>query len=393
MNYPEYADKIIARLEAAGESAYIVGGSVRDMLLGREPYDYDIATSSPPEKTAELFSDMKVIATGMRHGTLTVICDSHPVEVTTYRIDGSYTDMRHPDGVKFTRDICEDLSRRDFTVNAMAYSRTRGLVDIFGGREALKSHLLCTVGAPDARFAEDSLRIMRAFRFCAQLGFDIEENTLAACGRCASGLAHIARERVGAEFLKLLCAQYTGRALAYMRECGIFPYVTGALFPCQRVIEKIDALPRTESARLGLLLFGAEEQSARAVLSSLRVSNKLTAGALAVCRGASMRIGDRADARRLIAAVGVYAPEAARASELVGISPRGAYELALLEQSAPHTLRDLPVNGKDIAALGASGKQIGEILNTLLSRVIEVPEDNSRERLLELASELVKRER
>ncbi len=387
MRYPDYAEKIISRLEASGESAYIVGGSVRDILLGREPYDYDIATSSLPEKTAELFSDMKVIATGLRHGTLTVVCDLHPVEITTYRIDGSYTDMRHPDGVRFTKDICADLSRRDFTVNAMAYNRTRSLVDIFGGREDIKNKLLRAVGDADERFREDALRIMRAFRFCAQLGFDIEENTLEACARQAEGLRCIARERIGSELIKLLCSQNVSRALEYMLECEVFPYVTGEFLPQRSVIQKIEKMQSDDTARLGFLLFGADEEAARAVLSSLRTSTKQTTGALAVMRGAQMRVADRKDARKLLAAVGAYAPSAARASELMGISESGAYELVAREQDAPHSLKDLALNGKDIAALGVRGKQIGEILEWLLAYVLEYPEQNQREVLIKMAME------
>ncbi len=392
MKYPDYAKKIISRLEAAGESAYIVGGSVRDMLLGREPYDYDIATSALPEKTAELFSDMRVIATGLKHGTVTVMSGGHPVEITTYRIDGSYTDMRHPDGVEFTRDICADLARRDFTVNSMAYSEARGLVDIFGGREDMERRVLRAVGDPDERFAEDALRIMRAFRFCAQLGFAIEENTLAACARQAFRLGRIAKERIGTEFIRLLCSPQAGRALKHMKECGVLPYVMGEFSPQNIVIEKIGEMPPVDSARLGFLLVGAEEPLARAVLLSLRFSNKQLTGALAVRRGAQMSICGRADARKLLADVGIYAPYAAKASELLGRAGNGAYELTLREQSAPHGLRELAVNGKDIAALGVKGKQIGEILNTLLQCVLEEPEKNQREVLLGIARRLINKE-
>ncbi len=392
MRYPEYADKIISRLEGAGESAYIVGGSVRDMLLGREPYDYDIATSAPPLKTAELFSDMKVIATGLKHGTLTVICDTHPVEITTYRRDGSYTDGRHPDEVCFTSDIRDDLARRDFTVNAMAYSYTHSLVDLFGGREDIENKLLRAVGNAEERFSEDALRIMRAFRFCAQLGFDIEENTLSACAKKAEGLRCVARERIGAELIKLLCSQDAGRALEYMRECGVLPYVFGDFSPSFAVTSKIDKMHKEAFARLGFLLLEADTEAARQILLSLRLSNKQITGALAVARGAKRRICDRADARRLFAEVGVYAPSAARASELMCISEYGAYELTLKEQSAPHTLRDLALNGKDMAELGASGKQIGQLLESLLAYVIENPQKNNREMLLSLARSLMEKE-
>ena len=221
MVYPSYADKIIRRLEAHGKSAYIVGGSVRDMLLGLTPHDYDITTDALPEQTAQIFVDMRVIATGIKHGTLTVISDGYPGEITTFRIDGSYSDSRHPDSVSFTADVTADLARRDFTVNAMAYSAERGLVDPFGGQRDLESKILRAVGEPKMRFREDALRIMRAFRFCAQLGFDVDPRTLDACEQERMGLEHIARERIGAETIKLLTSRSPSKPLTLMRERGI----------------------------------------------------------------------------------------------------------------------------------------------------------------------------
>ena len=175
---PEYAESVLERLEQNGEEAYIVGGSLRDSLLGKAASDYDVATSALPERTLEIFSDYRVIATGLKHGTVTVMSDGKPIEVTTFRVDGGYSDSRHPDSVSFTRSIEEDVSRRDFTVNAMAYSQRRGLVDLFGGRDDLAKGIIRAVGDPERRFDEDALRIMRAFRFSAQLDFEIEEKSL-----------------------------------------------------------------------------------------------------------------------------------------------------------------------------------------------------------------------
>ena len=171
---PEYVGEIFARFSRFGEEAYIVGGSLRDALLGITPNDFDIATSATPEKTIELFSDKRVIETGLKHGTVTVIFDGEPVEITTFRVDGGYTDSRRPDSVSFTRSIEDDLSRRDFTVNAMAFNDERGIVDVFGGRDDLKARVIRAVREPELRFSEDALRIMRAFRFSAQLGYSAE---------------------------------------------------------------------------------------------------------------------------------------------------------------------------------------------------------------------------
>ncbi len=391
MQYPEYVDKIISRLEDAGERAYIVGGSVRDMLLGKTPYDYDVTTSALPEKTAKLFSDMHVITTGLKHGTLTIICDGKGVEVTTFRIDGTYTDARHPDSVRFTRDICADLARRDFTVNAMAYSHRDGLIDIYGGQRDLSGKLIRAVGEPSLRFSEDALRIMRAFRFSAQLGFEIEESTLAGCAQMSNGLGAIARERVGAELIKLICAPYPAKPLMLMADRGVLPYVLSDFCPDERLLGALAQMPDSDVARLGLLLSPLSREKAQEVLCSLRCSSKQITGALAVARGALLTVSTPAEARRLLSLTGIYAPLAARASTLLGNSPEGAYELTVRQQSAPHTLRDLKINGKDISALGVRGKQIGATLEQLLQAVILSPELNERETLLELAQINIKK--
>ena len=387
MKYPEYVAKIISRFEANGESAFIVGGSLRDMLLGIEPHDYDVATSALPQKTLELFSDKRVIETGIKHGTVTVIWDGAPVEITTFRVDGGYTDSRHPDSVSFTSDITADLSRRDFTVNAMAYNQSVGLVDAFGGREDIKNGLIRAVGEPSRRFGEDALRIMRAFRFAAQLGFEIEEKTLVGARECAEGLVNIARERIASELLRLITSPYPKRSLELMRDNGILPYLFGDYEPSERIIGGIEDMTCSEAARLGFVLSEAKTQTAKEIISSLRLSNKLATGALAVARGAGFNVSNAEDARRLIANTGVYAEYAARASEILGVSPRGTVEITARQKNTPCSVRDLQINGKDLAALGFSGKSIGETLNALLELVIITPEINQKEALLDIAKE------
>ena len=185
INIPSYVKVIMNRIDGAGYEAFAVGGSLRDILLGKEPHDWDVTTSALPEEAMALFPDMHVIPTGIKHGTVTVVSSGFPIEITTYRVDGDYTDSRRPDKVQFTRNIEDDLSRRDFTVNALAYNEKRGLVDLFDGKNDLENKILRAVGDPEKRFTEDALRIMRAFRFSAQLGFDIEESTLAAAKKLA----------------------------------------------------------------------------------------------------------------------------------------------------------------------------------------------------------------
>lgn len=391
--YPNYVQDIIDRLENSGESAYIVGGSLRDILLGIQPHDYDVTTSALPLRTLEIFSDMRVIETGLKHGTVTVISQGEPIEVTTFRIDGEYTDSRHPDSVSFTDDITADLSRRDFTVNAMAYNKERGLVDPFGGSEDVKRGILRAVGDPEKRFTEDALRIMRAFRFSAQLGFSIEENTLKGAGGCAEGLSNIARERIGNEFIKLITSEHPISPLKAMKDNGILKYALGDYTPSEALIDSLPRMPRTDTARLGLLLSETDKDSGREILHGLRCSGKQITGALAVASGSARCVTTAKDARALIAVTGVYATDAALASVLRGISPVGAAEETEKQKNTPSRLQDLKINGKVLSEMGAKGKLIGSTLDRLLAAVIEDPSLNERETLMEMAEKIMKESR
>ena len=174
---PQYVKAAISLLEKEGFECFIVGGCVRDALMGKEPSDFDLTTSATPDEMLSVFRDLRVIKTGLKHGTLTVVSEGHNLEITTYRTDGEYADNRHPSSVAFSRNIADDLSRRDFTVNTLAYSDTYGLVDLYGGVDDIKNGIIRSVGDPDRRFNEDGLRIMRALRFSATLGFSIEKET------------------------------------------------------------------------------------------------------------------------------------------------------------------------------------------------------------------------
>lgn len=203
---PEKVEKIINTLEAAGFEAYAVGGCIRDSILGREPNDWDITTSARPEETKALFK--KTFDTGIQHGTVSVLIDHEVFEVTTYRIDGEYEDSRHPKSVVFTDLLSEDLRRRDFTINAMAYNPARGLVDLFEGREDIERRVIRAVGNAEDRFGEDALRILRAVRFAAQLGYDIEEETRNAIKKLSPNLKNISAERIQVEFVKMITSDH-----------------------------------------------------------------------------------------------------------------------------------------------------------------------------------------
>jgi tRNA nucleotidyltransferase (CCA-adding enzyme) len=215
---PSQVDGVLKRLSENGREAYAVGGCVRDSLLGLTPNDWDVATSALPEETERIFADCRVIETGLKHGTVTILSGGMPIEVTTYRIDGAYSDGRHPDDVSFTRNLKDDLARRDFTVNALAYNPESGLADCFGGRQDLADGIIRCVGDADIRFREDGLRILRALRFSSVLGFSIESRTAESALRNRDLLDRIAGERIQAEFTKLLCGRGAAEVLRKFRE-------------------------------------------------------------------------------------------------------------------------------------------------------------------------------
>ena len=218
INIPEYVKEVLKRLHDGGYEAYVVGGCVRDSILGLMPDDWDVCTEAEPDEMKDCFIGLRSVDTGIQHGTVTAVSEGRPVEVTTYRIDGAYSDGRHPDAVTFTRSLREDLARRDFTINAMAYDPGEGLIDPFGGSEDLKRGLIRCVGDPNTRFSEDALRILRALRFSSKLGFRIEPETGRAVREMAETVKLVARERVGAEFVKLVLGKGASGVMVGFRE-------------------------------------------------------------------------------------------------------------------------------------------------------------------------------
>lgn len=388
---PPYALCVMEQLVEAGEEVYLVGGSLRDALIGLDPHDYDMATSALPERVGEILKRFRVIETGLAHGTVTVISDSNPIEITTFRVDGDYLDSRHPESVSFTRSIEADLSRRDFTVNAMACSKDGELIDLFGGREDIKNKKIRAVGEAQRRFEEDALRIMRAFRFSAQLGFEIEPDTLDAAGCCKERLADISRERVGAEFVRLVCSEYPREPLMKMKQLGILPFALGDVSPDDALIDRLCLMPDTDVARLGFLLSGTPEEVARRALRGLRCSNRQLAGALAVARGSARCVVTRRDASLMRRDLGENAALAVRASVLLGNSGAEAIELVECDDT-PVCFSDLAIDGADLCALGIVGRDVGKTLSHLLYEVMRDPTLNNRESLLSLAIKKQKEE-
>ena len=371
---------IMSKLESNSYTAYAVGGCVRDALLGRTVNDIDIATSASPEETKRVFSDKKVVETGIRHGTVTVIVDGKPYEVTTYRVESGYGDQRHPDHVDFVDDVEADLSRRDFTVNAMAYSPVRGLVDPFGGREDVEKGVIRCVGDPYRRFGEDALRIMRALRFSSVLGFEIEPNTARALHELKDNLQNISVERIYAELKKLVLGARAGETVK------AFADVISAVAPVSDTNGAFASLPADAAMRFACL-FGS---NCGEVLRSLRCDNATVRAAsdYALSRPIPK---DEIGKRFYAAAYGrAHAPEVALYRRILfGEDPSDSVG-AICADFGCLSVRELAVKGNDLKKIGFSGGAISRGLDILLDRVIRGETDNDKHELVSFASEILK---
>lgn len=433
ISMPAAASRIIGRLEAAGYEAYIVGGCVRDSLLGREPGDWDITTSALPQQVKGLFR--RTIDTGIQHGTVTVMDGNEGYEVTTYRLDGDYEDGRHPVSVTFTRSLLEDLKRRDFTINAMAYNERMGLVDAFDGTGDLRRGILRCVGQPEERFGEDALRILRAVRFGAQLGFTIEENTRRAVEELAPTLEKISRERIQAELNKLLLSEHPGTFRVLYETgitCVILPEFDVLMetpqntpYHCctagEHTLRAVEAAPAVLALRLTMLLhdvakgwtgssdergrdhfYGHAAEGARwaeRFLREMKYDNHTIDRVTALIKWHDCRfVPTRKSVRRLMSAMGpelfsdflqVYLADTMAKSDYAKerILPQLMEARRLSEEILAGeeclTLKQLAVKGSDLIAAGMKpGPELGRELNRLLKLVLEEPERNTREYLL-----------
>ena len=431
---------LIARLNEAGYSAYAVGGCVRDSLLGLTPHDWDLCTSALPEDMLRVFRGEHIAETGLKHGTLTVIRDHIPYEITTFRTDGAYTDHRHPDSVAFVSDVAEDLARRDFTINAMAWAPGTGLTDLFGGREDLAAGIIRCVGEPSRRFGEDALRILRALRFASVYNFSVDPATDEAARKLAPTLRNVAGERIREELLKLLCGSGAGRILR------AYPDILGVIIPeilpmvgydqqnhhhswdlWEHTVRALEGVPPEPDLRLTMLLHdtgkpivrttdergeghykghqAASEKIAERVTADLRMDNATRDRVLLLVRNHDIplrtqsgetnldrafllrrlnRFGEK-DLRALFMihcadriATGYSSPE----REAARLKERTDALDALLAERPCFTLKDLAVNGHDLIAAGLSGKAVGETLQRLLEEVMDGHTENTREALL-----------
>ena len=395
---PETVKRIIHILEKAGYEAYTVGGSVRDSLLGRTPKDWDLTTNAKPEEIKNLFH--RTIDTGIEHGTVTVRMGGEGYEVTTYRLDGAYLDGRHPEEVTFTSDLAEDLKRRDFTINAMAYNDRAGLVDLFGGQEDLKAGLIRAVGEPMERFTEDALRILRAVRFSARFGFEIEEKTAFAAKALSGRLSLISVERIREELVKTLESPHPDY-VSKLAEFGALDLFYDEYAAKQDEINALMLkLPAEGVLRLTAFLGTAGKDLvesygiAERVLNYLKFDNDTKNSVLHVIRFSTVTLStDRVLLRRFLNACGKENHENVllflEKSRDLDLSPVRRVIREIIEAGECTTLKELAVSGKDLISLGMMpGKKMGEVLMELLREVLEDPEKNTREYLLERAKAL-----
>ena len=437
IHIPTGARKIIARLEQHGYEAYIVGGCVRDSLMGKSPSDWDICTSARAEEMMALFEDKRVIPTGIQHGTLTILAEDGAYEVTTFRIDGEYLDHRHPKSVAFTRELAEDLSRRDFTINAMAWHPERGLIDLFGGVEDLRDRLVRAVGDPVQRFNEDGLRMLRMVRFATVLDFDYDPATYDAVRKQGHLLQYISKERIQVELNRILLAAHPARGLEDLYTLGMYPYIIPMMCHTVGFAQRgghhfLDVFEHSLLAvgviapelvlRLTMLLHdigkpfvwdsseslsydrfddhaAVSAKLAGKILRDLKYDNATRKDVVElIAHHNDILLPDPVNVRRALARLGEVQTRRlvqVKVADLIAHDLAGEREkiLALFAEISDvidevvargdcTSVKALAIGGQDMMALGLSGRAIGQMLNAALELVLEKPEMNTRETLL-----------
>ena len=439
MEIPKQIEEVLEKLEKAGFEAYIVGGCVRDGIMGKTAHDYDITTSAEPCETERVFADCRVVETGIKHGTVTVLYRGMSVEITTFRVDGDYPDGRHPEKVAFSRNLKDDLARRDFTMNAIAYSPSRGIIDIFGGEADIKSRVIRCVGEPEKRFSEDALRVLRALRFSAVLGFDIEENTKSALLLKKETLGKVSKERTFSELKRLLCGENVKSVLLEYREvfAGIIPeiramfdydqqskYHNSTLF--EHTARAVEAAPPREEMRLAMLFhdigkpdcrstdengeghyYGHAAKSAELadkILRELKCDNALRVRVCEIVKYHDIPVElSRKTIKRRLSRLGgelfcdvmeAHIADDSAKQEFARArceTARQAIEIAeeIAREKPCLDLKGLAVNGGDLREIMEPSPVMGEILGQLLAEVVDGVLENEKSALMKRARQLL----
>ena len=391
MILPRAAELIIDRLQAHGYRADIVGGAVRDLYLGRPAPDYDITTNARPNEVKEIFSDVRTIDTGIKHGTVTVHIDGENYEVTTYRLDGEYKDARHPESVEFTDELALDLSRRDFTMNAMCYNHRDGITDLFGGKRDIDRKTVRTVGVAELRFSEDALRILRALRFAAVLDFEIEERTRASIFEKAHLLSKVSSERIYVEWKKLVSGGGAYRIISEYKE--IFEGILGISLKCLPP-EWAFLSAKGDARVLSLFAFGAQNpvKSFECAMQKLKTDNKtrnLGTSALEVLTKYGLNT-----VKDVLFALSEFGADAVALAIDVGcVTGKYSAEAYTLLEGAeksgiPTKISELAIGGRELLAMGLVGEQVGQVLFELLNTVIDGRCENTKDALITMVASL-----
>ena len=389
-NYPENVTKIAKILSDNGHRAYAVGGCMRDVIMGRTPNDWDMTTDCSPEDMIKIFdaAGVRTIPTGLKHGTVSVLLNGEIYECTTFRIDGSYTDSRHPDAVTFTTDITEDLRRRDFTVNAMAgdpLSDDGAIVDVFGGCDDIEKKIIRAVGDPETRFTEDALRILRAIRFATVLDFEIEEKTKQAAIRLGERLSSVSAERKSVELEKMMLSPHADRGISLLFETDTAKYIHPDI---KSPKVPISSLPNRFSTRLAALFDTVPTISCMKLSRETVNAVKLLSDDAFFEEITSKFKENDATARYMLAKYGELACDAA----LLRGRNNLAEEIAKENDKSPCvSLRDLAVGGNDLISAGIEAKKLGGIMSSLLLSVIEEQSLNQKDNLISMARKLANR--
>ncbi len=442
MKLPEHIQKALEILTGSGFEAWVVGGCVRDMIMGKTPYDYDITTSALPGQTAKCFENYTVVETGIKHGTVTIVMYGENIEITTYRVDGDYLDNRRPENVSFTHSLIEDLARRDFTMNAIAYNPAIGVIDPYGGRRDIEKRTIRCVGNPDRRFNEDGLRILRGLRFASQTGFKIEEETALAIRENKHLINNLSSERIFAELKKLVVGDNAPNIIKeYTDVLGeILPEILpmkgfkqNTKYHCYDVLDhSLEMLKNSDKdmiLKLTALLHDVgkpkaffEDESgvshfkghatigakmAAKIFSRLKADNYTKNMVCELIAEHSIKMNiTRTEIKKYISKKGFEftklllkvkkADASAKAEEYR--NPAEIVEAENLveeiqKSGEPIFISNLEINGKDLVKMGISGKKVGEILDRLLEAVIQEQTKNNREKLLNLAEEMIENEK
>ena len=400
INLPPKVEYIINKIYENNYEAYIVGGCVRDAILGLKPHDYDITTSAPPDAIIDIFKGFRCIETGIQHGTVSIVIEKDIYEITTYRIEGEYKDHRRPESVDFTNKLEEDLKRRDFTINAMAYNEKEGLIDLFGGKEDIESRVIRTVGNPYDRFNEDGLRMIRAIRFSSKLDFQIEEDTLKAIYDNANIIKDISLERITDEFSKIILSD-NPENIIYLFKTKILKYLNVSneenehkllkLYKRINILKKID---KNLVKRLVVLDYLMEDLqiNTKSFCTTLIYSKKIIKNhdtILELLKNVKIERLDKFMIKKILNKIDKNLfEEYLDISRVIYKDEKNFIKIIdilkeIEENNECYNIKNLKVNGKDIMSLGYKNKEIGEILTYLLEEVIKNPKINQKELLME----------